>query len=159
VPTMDEFSMIEAPSGINGSAFCTVKSVPFTLVSKRALHIGVKDEVVELLGDRSERGIPRHPGALANTMSSLPLSRLTCAKRRSRSSKFDTSPCTPATFLPMSFTAASNPDCLRPVIKTNAPSSTSCFAVARPIPLLPPVMSATFLRAYPWFHLLGADDC
>jgi hypothetical protein len=32
----------------------------------------------------------------------------------------------------------------RPVMKTYAPSCTNCFAVARPMPLLPPVMSAIF---------------
>src|SRR5882724_8475570 len=37
--------------------------------------------------------------AFANTISSLPFSCLICAKRRSRSPAFDTSPCTPVTFL------------------------------------------------------------
>ena len=32
--TMDAFRMIEAPSGMSGSAFCTVKSSPFTLMLK-----------------------------------------------------------------------------------------------------------------------------
>src|SRR4029077_12856693 len=32
--TMDAFRMIEAPSGISGSAFCTVKRTPFTLMLK-----------------------------------------------------------------------------------------------------------------------------
>jgi hypothetical protein len=31
---MEAFRMTEAPSGIRGSAFCTVKSRPFTLVLK-----------------------------------------------------------------------------------------------------------------------------
>jgi hypothetical protein len=31
---MDAFRMIEAPSGSSGSAFCTVKSTPFTLMLK-----------------------------------------------------------------------------------------------------------------------------
>src|SRR5262245_43237563 len=39
-------------------------------------------------------------------MSSLPFSRLICAKRRSRSPRFDTSPWTPVTLLSISSTAA-----------------------------------------------------
>jgi hypothetical protein len=31
---MDAFSTIEAPSGRSGSAFCTVKRRPFTLILK-----------------------------------------------------------------------------------------------------------------------------
>src|SRR6266478_9539563 len=34
--TVDAFRMIDAPSGNSGSAFCTVKSRPFTLMSKIA---------------------------------------------------------------------------------------------------------------------------
>jgi hypothetical protein len=34
LPTMDPFRMMEAPSGRRGSAFCTVKSIPFTLMLK-----------------------------------------------------------------------------------------------------------------------------
>jgi len=34
LPTIDALRMIDAPSGIRGSAFCTVKSSPFTLMSK-----------------------------------------------------------------------------------------------------------------------------
>src|SRR5215510_14724236 len=43
---MAAFRMIEAPSGSNGSAFCTVKSRPF--------HVDVEDRVVELLGDGAQ---------------------------------------------------------------------------------------------------------
>jgi len=34
LPTMDAFRMIEPPSGMSKSAFCTVKRSPFTFVSK-----------------------------------------------------------------------------------------------------------------------------
>src|SRR5256885_7657998 len=77
-------------------------------------------------------------------MSSLPFSRLICAKRRSRSPRFDTSPCTPVTFLPISLAAVANSGSRRPVMKTSAPSFTNCCAVAIPMPLLPPVMRAIF---------------
>src|SRR5947209_20573244 len=87
-------------------------------------------------------------------MSSLPFSRLICAKRRSRSPRFDTSPCTPVTFLPISFTAAANSGSRPPVMKTYAPSFTNCLAVARPMPLLPPVTSAIFPSSLPMVSLL-----
>src|SRR4029077_12601004 len=94
--------------------------------------------------------------ALANTISSLPFSRLICAKRRSRSPRFETSPCTPVTFLPISFTAAANSCSRRPVMKTYAPSFTNCFAVARPMPPLPPVTSAIFPSSLPiYFSFVG----
>ncbi len=34
LPTIDALRMIDAPSGISGSAFCTVNSSPLTLMSK-----------------------------------------------------------------------------------------------------------------------------
>src|SRR5207249_4917141 len=41
-------------------------------------------------------------------------------------------------------------------MKTYAPSFTNCFAVARPMPLLPPVMSAIFPSCLPiYFSFVG----
>src|SRR5216684_4022831 len=60
------------------------------------------------------------------------------------------------TFLPIALTAAASSVSRRPVIKTYAPSFTNCCAVARPMPLLPPVMSAIFLPACPWSRLHDA---
>src|SRR5437588_3174133 len=94
--------------------------------------------------------------AFANTISSLPFSCLICANRRSRSARFDTSPCTPVTFRPISLTAAANSGSRRPVTNTYAPSFTNSFAVARPMPLLPPVMSAIFPSSLPMFFSLPA---
>src|SRR2546428_8754185 len=51
---MDAFRMIEAPSGISGSAFCTVK--------RRSFHIDVEDRVIVLLSDLAEGGIRRDAG-------------------------------------------------------------------------------------------------
>src|SRR6267142_2535615 len=39
-------------------------------------------------------------------------------------------------------------------MKTYAPSFTNCFAVARPMPLLPPVTSAIFPSSLPMYVLL-----
>src|SRR5215467_3971371 len=110
---MDAFRMIEAPSGSNGSAFCTVKSTPFTLM----LKIESKNSSVIV-----PRGANFATPALAKTMSSLPFSRLICAKRRSRSPRFDTSPWTPVTWRPISSTAAAVSGSRRPMMKTQAPS-------------------------------------
>src|SRR4029079_12820640 len=74
--------------------------------------------------------------------------------RRSTSATFDTSPCTPVTLRPISVTAAANSAPPRPVMKTDAPSWTNCFAVARPMPLLPPVTSATFPSSLPIYSSL-----
>src|SRR3954467_7875995 len=54
------------------------------------------------------------------------------------------SPATVVTFVPMKAAASANSFSLRPVITTCAPSSTKRFAVAKPMPLLPPVMTAIF---------------
>src|SRR6202521_1712705 len=48
----------------------------------------------------------------------------------------------PETLLPIVFTASSSSFCLRPVMKTYAPSLTKSFAVANPMPSVPPVMTA-----------------
>src|SRR4029077_7659356 len=82
-------------------------------------------------------------------MSSRPFSRLICAKRLSRSSRFEESALTAVTWPFISFAAESSSACLRPVMKTYAPSLTKRCAVARPIPAEPPVTSAIFPSSFP----------
>src|SRR5262249_10282334 len=82
--------------------------------------------------------------ALANTTSTRPCFRFTVSYRRSRSARFETSPRTPMVLPPISLTAASSSACRRPVMTTLAPSATNRLAVARPLPLVPPVTTATF---------------
>src|SRR5258708_15704557 len=53
------------------------------------------------------------------------------------------------TFRPISLTAAASSESRRPVMNTYAPSLTNRFAVARPMPLLPPVMRASFPSSLP----------
>src|SRR5947209_2524769 len=65
--TMDAFRMIEAPSGSNGSAFCTVNRRPFTLMSKIESK---RFSVIEPSAAYSATP------AFANTMSRLPFSRV-----------------------------------------------------------------------------------
>ena len=117
---------------------------------QEAFHIDVEDRVIVLLSDLAEGAYFATP-AFANTISSCP-SPAGCAKRRSRSPRFDTSPWTPVTLLPISLTAAANSGSRRPVMKTYAPSFTNCFAVARPMPLLPPVMRAIFPSSFLFFY-------
>src|SRR5271168_5334153 len=51
--------------------------------------------------------------------------------------------------LPISFSAASSCAWRRPVMKTYAPSATNLFAVANPMPLFPPVITATLPSSFP----------
>src|SRR6266851_8595071 len=54
----------------------------------------------------------------------------------------------PETLLPIVFTASSSSFWRRPVMKTYAPSLTKSFAVANPIPSVPPVMTATLPSSF-----------
>jgi hypothetical protein len=126
--------MMEPPSRISGSLLNR---------EKEAFHVDVEDRVIDLLADRFQRASFTAP-AFANTISSLPFSLLICAKRRSRSSRFDTSPCYADDVSSNLLYRRSQLRLTAPVMKTNAPSFTNCFAVARPMPLLPPVMSVIF---------------
>ncbi len=47
------------------------------------------------------------------------------------------------------------PGSRRPVMKTKAPSLTNSFAVAKPMPLLPPVISAIFPSSFAMGYLLS----
>src|SRR5690349_11063882 len=87
--------------------------------------------------------------AFAKRTSSRPFSRWIWANRRSRSPSFDTSPRTAVTLLPISLTAAASSGSRRPVMNTYAPAPTNSFAVARPIPLLPPVTSTILPSSFP----------
>src|SRR5437667_228100 len=51
--------------------------------------------------------------------------------------------------------AAANSGSRRPVMKTYAPSVTNSLAVARPMPLLPPVTSAILPSSLPMYVFLG----
>src|SRR5713226_5136105 len=68
----------------------------------------------------------------------------TAAYSLSRSAALATSDCTARMPLPIVFTASSSVFAFRPEMATRAPSSCSRFAAANPIPLFPPVTTATF---------------
>src|SRR5215469_15856730 len=82
--------------------------------------------------------------ALANSTSIFPNFLDTVAYNLSRSLPTETSAFTDNTPFPIVFTASSRVFWLRPEMTTRAPSSCKRFAVARPMPLLPPVTTATF---------------
>src|SRR5258708_22478237 len=126
--------MTEPPSRINGSAFCTVKSVPRALRSKVASKFS---SVIFPSSSGSTRP------ELATRMSRPPFSSRTVANSLSRSALFEASPATVVTPSPISALALSNSLSRRPLMKTYAPSCANLCAVASPIPLLPPVITAT----------------
>src|ERR1700730_6556251 len=127
--------MIEPPLPISGSAFWTVKIVPFTLTSK------VSSMCLAVISP-SRSWLPTP--ALAKTMSRVPRSAFTAAYSRSRSARSETEPFTARALGPRSATAASSASCRRPKMKTKAPSSMKRFAAARPMPVAPPVITAVF---------------
>jgi hypothetical protein len=106
-----------------------------------SFDIDAEDQLKLRLGDPAERSDRAKP-ALAKSTSTCPFSARTIANSRSKSSRLATSPCTAVTPEPIASTALSNSSWRRPVIKTYAPSSTNRFAVANPMPLLPPVITA-----------------
>jgi hypothetical protein len=87
-----------------------------------------------------------------------PFSFLTVSKSRSRSARLPESPCTPATVFPISLTALSNYSFRRPVMKTWAPSSTNSLALARAMPDVPPVTTATLFCSFPMLIFLFSNN-
>src|ERR1700751_1245853 len=65
------------------------------------------------------------------------------------SASFDISARTPLTRAPIVLIAASSPSRLRPVMNTDAPSAAKRLAVARPMPLVPPVTTTTLFSNLP----------
>jgi hypothetical protein len=80
--TIDALKITEAPSGISGSASCTVKE---------ALHVDVEDRVIDFLPYPPKGAYVAIP-AFAKSTSRLPFSRLISSNSRSRSPRFATSP-------------------------------------------------------------------
>ena len=65
------------------------------------------------------------------------------------SASFDMSARTPLTRPPIVLTAASSSSWRRPVMNTDAPSAAKRLAVARPMPLVPPVTTTTLFSNLP----------
>src|SRR5712664_69292 len=129
------FKMMEAPSFSSGSAFWIVKYAPLMLMSNCSSN---------KLSDVSANGANFATPAFTNNTSILPNFFETSAYSLSMSASLATSACTASTPLPIVFTASSSVFLLRPAIATRAPSSWRRFAEASPMPLFPPVTTATF---------------
>src|SRR5882757_2099699 len=137
--------MIDAPSLRCGAAACTVKNTEVMLVRRTVSNAA---SVVPPIGV-----LPGMP-ALANTISSLPNFLTPCSIAASVAAMSVASAAIASAFGPSSFAAASSVAWLRPVITTFAPSATNSFAVASPMPLLPPVINAVLFAS-----LMSASRC
>src|SRR6266852_582231 len=135
LPATLVFKMIDAPSFSSGSAFWIVKYAPLMLMSNFSSY---------RLSDVSASGANFATPAFTNNTSILPNFFETSAYSLSMSASLATSACTASTPLPIVFTASSSVFLLRPAIATRAPSSWRRFAEASPMPLFPPVTTATF---------------
>src|SRR5216684_4837591 len=129
------FKMIDAPSFSNGSAFWSVKYAPLMLMSNCSSYT---------LSAVSASGANFATPAFTNNTSILPSFCETSAYNLSRSVSFATSACTATTPFPIVLTASSSVFLFRPEMATLAPSSCRRLAVASPMPLFPPVTTATF---------------
>ena len=127
--------MTDAPSLRKGIAFWIVKNAPFALMSKFLSYIS---SVV------SAKDAKFATPAFTNKMSIFPSFLDTSEYSLSTSASLATSACTASVSLPKNFTASSSVFWLRPAIAIFAPSSCNRFAEANPIPLFPPVTTATF---------------
>src|SRR2546425_1143213 len=96
------------------------------------------------LSDVSASGANFATPAFTNNTSILPNFRETSAYNLSTSVSFATSACTATTPFPIVFTASSRVFLLRPEMASRDPSSCRRLAVASPMPLFPPVTTATF---------------
>src|SRR5246127_2970816 len=131
---MEPTRITEPPFRISGSAFCTVNSVA------RALSSKVRSKFSSVI-------LPSSSGStrpeFATRMSKPPAWSRTVANSLSRSALLVTSPATVIRPSPINAFALSSSLWRRPITNTWAPSSTNLCAVARPIPLVPPVITAT----------------
>src|SRR5262245_16328613 len=133
------FSTIVPPFDISGNALVTVKKSPFTLTSNCA-----SKNASSTCSAGAKRAMP----ALAKRTSRRPNRCWTVAYSRSRSTRLATSPRTPIARGPSSFRALSRVSCVRPVMTTLAPSSMKRRALANPMPVVPPVTTATLSLSF-----------
>src|SRR3989442_505280 len=131
---IDAFRTTAAPRERRGTAFWIVKKAPLRLVA----IVSSKNSSVT-----SSNGTNRPMPALTNRASIRPNLSLIRAIAAAISGTRDMSALITRTSGPSSFCAAFRVVSVRPVIATFAPSRTNAFAAARPMPLLPPVTTAT----------------
>src|SRR6266571_4482205 len=132
---VDPMRMIVPSLCSSGIADWIVKSTPLRLIPT-------------ILSNCSSVILPRgacsSATALAMTVSSLPCLAFTSLSSASISVRLDASALAPKLRGPISSTALSSRSCWRPVTTTVAPCATNSLAIAKPIPVVPPVTTATF---------------
>src|SRR5271168_4622736 len=123
---------------ISGASFWTAKNGPL------AFRLNISSKVASVV---FSRGAKRLNPALTKSRSKVSNSAFTREARASMSVNERASLETATPPFPSSFCVESRPACDRPVTRTRAPPSTSIFAVASPMPLVPPMIT-TFLPSY-----------
>src|SRR5205085_1360067 len=131
---MDVLRMIEALSFKSGSAFWIVKYAPLKLMSMMPSNSS---------SVTASTGANLPTPALTKSTSIWPNFSCTAANSSSISARLEASERTAKTSPPISRAAASSVRWSRPVMTTRAPCSLNSLAVAKPMPELPPVMTAT----------------
>jgi len=124
--------MIEPPMRMSGAADWTANSTPFRLVPI-------------ILSNCCSMIFPSGAAttALASTTSRRPCHALTSLSGASIAAGLPASARTPEALGPIFATASSILPRSRPVTTTVAPSATNSLAIAKPIPVVPPVITAT----------------
>src|SRR5258708_10767455 len=126
---------IAPPLAICGSAFWTVKNAPFVLIAN----------VLSKSSSLHSATVPRDKmPAFTKRMSICPNFDLTSLMNSSRSLRELTSPANPKESSPIVLSAESIVFPSLPMMATFAPSARNNCALAKPMPLLPPVTTATF---------------
>ncbi len=128
-------STIAEPGPSRGRAFCTRKYAPRMLMA----NVSSKSSSLDW-----SKGTNLPTPALMKMTSRRPNRSRTAATSRSASGTDAASLCTTSASRPSSSCAVFNVLGSRPVMAILAPSALKARAVARPIPLLPPVMRTTF---------------
>ena len=132
---------IEPPSFILGAAFWTVKNTDLKLSAATASNSSS-------VTSRNDCG-GLSPPAFTTTTSIGPSFAAASSKSRSRSSTEVTSQGMAIARSPRATEAASSRRGSRPQTATRAPSARNARATARPIPLVPPVTTATLPSSLP----------
>src|SRR5581483_8174081 len=137
--TVDEVMITEAPSFNSGSAFCTAKYTPLMFV----FTVSLKNCSVT-----SPNGTNFATPALAKSTSICPTCSRTASNAFSRSDTRVTSAVKPIVPEPTSLAARATASPLRPIRITRAPCAFNSCAAASPMPLFPPVTTATLFASF-----------
>src|SRR5438105_12424682 len=131
--------MTEALGASSGRAFCTVKKTPFRFTASSSSNcVSVTDS----------NGAGPATAAATNSTSSRSQCSRSEAIRWSMSASLPASLCSTTTSPPKAWRACARAAVSRPVMATRAPCSRKSLAAARPMPLVPPVISAVLPASF-----------